>query len=260
MLALTRELFNRAVNPRRCVVHRRRWLLQRCDTARKWTADDDARVTFYSQFVSNGDLIFDVGANVGNRVKAFVRLGARVVAFEPQPECARVLKRVFKGEPNVTICEFPLGVENSVEIMHVGSADTLTTLSGEWIDAVKSSGRFVDYRWDKRVRVVTRSLDEMLRRCGVPRFIKIDVEGFEEKVLSGLSSPVPALSIEFSSEWTEATIACARRIASLGNYRCRISHGETMSFSGDWLTVAGLEQVLERLDHKAYGDIYFRQQ
>src|SRR5205807_6868312 len=41
------------------------------------------------QFVRNGDLAFDVGANVGNRTQILLSLGASVVAFEPQPMCAR---------------------------------------------------------------------------------------------------------------------------------------------------------------------------
>ncbi len=39
----------------------------------------------YRQFVRPGDLVFDVGAHVGDRVASFQRIGARVVAVEPQP-------------------------------------------------------------------------------------------------------------------------------------------------------------------------------
>ena len=39
----------------------------------------------YGNFVRPGDLVFDVGAHVGDRVASFRRLGARVVAVEPQP-------------------------------------------------------------------------------------------------------------------------------------------------------------------------------
>lgn len=62
---------------------------------RAWGPDDAARLEFYSQFIHPGDLVFDVGANVGNRTKIFLRLGARVVAFEPQASCARVLQRAL---------------------------------------------------------------------------------------------------------------------------------------------------------------------
>src|ERR1700691_2125052 len=46
-------------------------------------------VALYAPFISPGDLCFDVGANIGEKTEVFLALGARVVAFEPQPYCAR---------------------------------------------------------------------------------------------------------------------------------------------------------------------------
>jgi protein-L-isoaspartate O-methyltransferase len=46
----------------------------------------------YRQFVKPGDLVFDIGAHVGDRVAAFRRLGARVVAVEPQPALKLTLR------------------------------------------------------------------------------------------------------------------------------------------------------------------------
>jgi len=44
----------------------------------------------YRRFVQPGDLVFDVGAHVGDRIASFRRLGARVVAIEPQRAMAGV--------------------------------------------------------------------------------------------------------------------------------------------------------------------------
>ncbi|HMI13203.1 MAG TPA: FkbM family methyltransferase, partial [Bradyrhizobium sp.] len=46
----------------------------------------------YGGFVRRGDRVFDVGAHVGDRVASFRRLGARIVAVEPQPAMVKVLK------------------------------------------------------------------------------------------------------------------------------------------------------------------------
>ena len=46
----------------------------------------------YGSFIRSGDLVFDVGAHVGDRVASFRRLGARVVAVEPQPTMVRALE------------------------------------------------------------------------------------------------------------------------------------------------------------------------
>jgi hypothetical protein len=52
-----------------------------------------SRLRFYGAFVSAGDLVFDVGAHVGNRTAVFLELGARVVAVEPQAQCVAELQR-----------------------------------------------------------------------------------------------------------------------------------------------------------------------
>jgi hypothetical protein len=57
----------------------------------------------YRQFIHPGDLAFDIGAHVGDRVACFRRLGARVVALEPQPALARSLRLLFAFDRQVTI-------------------------------------------------------------------------------------------------------------------------------------------------------------
>jgi hypothetical protein len=55
-----------------------------------------SQTRFYSQFVSPGDLVFDIGANVGDRTAVFVSLGARVVAVELYEDSASKLSRRFR--------------------------------------------------------------------------------------------------------------------------------------------------------------------
>ena len=55
----------------------------------------------YGSFVRRGDLVFDVGAHVGDRVASFRRLGARVVAVEPQPALVKVLKLFYGRSADV---------------------------------------------------------------------------------------------------------------------------------------------------------------
>ena len=51
----------------------------------------------YGRFVQPGDFVFDIGAHVGDRVASFQRLGARVVAAEPQPAQSKC-SDCFTGE------------------------------------------------------------------------------------------------------------------------------------------------------------------
>ena len=55
----------------------------------------NARLSFYSQFLNPNTLCFDIGANIGNRTEIFLTLGARVIAVEPQKECAKMLRLRF---------------------------------------------------------------------------------------------------------------------------------------------------------------------
>ena len=57
----------------------------------------------YGGFVRRGDLVFDIGAHVGDRVASFRRLGARVVAVEPQPAMVRVLRLLYGRSADVAI-------------------------------------------------------------------------------------------------------------------------------------------------------------
>src|SRR3954470_7388873 len=59
----------------------------------------------YRTFVRRGDLVIDVGAHAGNHVRALSAIGCRVVAVEPQPDFARVLRLLFGRSSNVTILE-----------------------------------------------------------------------------------------------------------------------------------------------------------
>ena len=68
-------------------------------------------VNFYRQFLGPGDVAFDLGAHVGSRVRAWRKLGARVVAVEPQPDCLRVLRLFFGRDRGVTIVPVAVGAK-----------------------------------------------------------------------------------------------------------------------------------------------------
>src|SRR5712675_577659 len=65
----------------------------------------------YTQFVRRSDLVFDIGAHVGDRVAAFRRLDARVVAVEPQPALVKTLRLFYGRDAKVTIEAAAVGRE-----------------------------------------------------------------------------------------------------------------------------------------------------
>jgi FkbM family methyltransferase len=215
---------------------------------------------FYEQFVSPGDLVFDVGANEGNRTATFLALGASVVAVEPQAELTNRMRIRWADEPRLTVLECGLSNSEGEAELFVSDANVLTTMTTDWIEATRASGRFAEYRWDERRIVPTATLTSLIDRYGPPAFCKIDVEGFEETVLAGLDRPLRACSLEFASERLPAIRRCLGLLSQLGPVECNYSLGESMELAlSAWV---GSEELLARIEslqgELPWGDVYVR--
>lgn len=214
---------------------------------------------FYRGFVGPGDLVFDVGAHVGNRIAPLRALGARVVAVEPQPHCVALLERLYGDDPDVNLVDAACGAAESEATLHVSPEHpTLSTLSRSWTEAIDRHYAEHAIAWDREVTVRTTSLDALIDAYGEPGFIKIDVEGFEPEVLAGLTRAVRAISFEFLPASIEPAIESLERIDRLGEYRFAYSLVETMRFAGtEWLTAAQMTAILRAMPtHGRSGDVY----
>lgn len=215
----------------------------------------------YRQFIQPGDLAFDIGAHVGDRVACFRRLGARVVALEPQPALARALRLMFAFDRQVTIDKAAIAREQgSVDLMINVDNPTVSTASKDFIDAAKDAAGWREQRWTRSIDVPGITLDTLIARHGLPSFIKIDVEGFEAEALAGLSRPVAALSFEFTTIQRDVALAAIVRCETLGYARFNAALGESQTFAHRaWVDAAELKQWLHVLPHEANsGDIYAR--
>ena len=182
----------------------------------------------YYSLVKPGDLVFDVGAHLGDRTAAFVALGARVVALEPQPRVVRWLERLVGGHPRVTVRAEAVGSSQSSARLAISRrTPTVSTTSEEWRSRMpEANASFRGVSWEETVQVPMTTLDTLIQRHGVPHFCKIDVEGSEAEVLAGLSRPVTALSVEFVAGALDVAVACVRRLEELGNYEFNAILGE----------------------------------
>ena len=153
----------------------------------------------YRPFVGAGDLAFDVGAHLGDRTHAFRKLGACVVALEPQPAVRRWLMRFVGRSEHVSIRAEALGREvGTARLALSRRTPTVSSLAEDWPNALpERNPSFRGVRWDDSVEVQVTTLDALIEQYGLPRFCKIDVEGYEAEVLAGLSHRIPALSVEF---------------------------------------------------------------
>ena len=240
-------------------VYRRRELAREQRDFWNWSEDDERRMAFYRALFGMGDLVFDIGANMGTRTKVFHRLGARVVAFEPQARCYRFLQAVFRNTDGVRLVNRALGREAGTAEMFISDAHVLSSLSAEWIARVRQSGRFGQYHWDKKQTVSITTLDKAIDEFGVPSFVKIDVEGYELEVLSGLSRPLPCLSFEFATENMEMAIQGLDHLATLAPIEVQLTYGESMHFVlPAWASGDAIKRALGAIPSGQFGDVYVR--
>jgi len=184
-------------------------------------------LAFFRPFITANDLVFDIGAYYGNWTQVFLDLGATVVACEPQIDCLRRLRarqtaRATGGRLTVLDCAVSASRGNGR--FYVREARGTSGLLEDWHPRIRVE-RAVD------VRVVT--LDDLVDTYGVPRYCKIDVEGYEHEVLKGLTTPIPMMSLEY--HWPpvcgiDKTVACLDYVSKFGKIRLNVTSGRQLAF------------------------------
>lgn len=212
-----------------------------------------SEVHFYQNVLAGfrtGCLIYDVGANHGFKTDVFLRLGARVVAVEPDHTNQETLREkflMFRLSPRpVVIVGKALSDKETVTTMWVdqpGSAKN--TLSQKWVDTLKHDDERFGCRHDfgQRQTVETTTLDRLIEVHGAPFFVKIDVEGYEPHVLSGLHSVVPYVSFEVNlPEFRPEGLQCVEMLQGLSG------NGRFNYVAGDYRQGLALPQWLSTLE------------
>jgi FkbM family methyltransferase len=214
---------------------------------------------FYGQFFGQGNLVFDVGANQGEYAEVFADAGARVIAFEPNPAFRSRLRRL--AAIKTIVPEFTaVGDEEGEATLKVCSQPGFSTLDGGTIQATKDSPDYRNVQWLSEVCVRVTTLDAMEKKFGMPAFVKIDVEGFESRVIRGMSFNPRFLSFEFGARRKHIALEC---IANLGlrGYRFRPILGRAVKFmSTDWMTHEQATSWVNAysVNQGEYGDMFAR--
>ncbi len=217
---------------------------------------------FHEQFFGKNDLCFDVGANIGHKVEMFLEIGAKVVAIEPQTACVNQLKQKFANNPNVQI--IPKGLSDKAGKTQIAICETDNRLSS-FQDSYTKDSIFAKQgiTWNEFEEVELTTLDALIAQYGMPKYCKIDVEGYEYNVLSGLSKPIPVVSFEFSGELLEDVKKCGNKLLEIGNYEFNVSYGEAVALaSTKWFSLQEVITLLEKAQanssYHVWGDIFVR--
>lgn len=224
-----------------------------------WKPFNRRRLTkFYDAFIQKGDLCFDIGAHIGNRTDAWLNLGAKIIALEPQPSCISYLEQRFGHSSKVIVLNKAVGAEAGTLPLKISNQHpTVTTLANHtWQDKVKAINQRIV--WDEEINVAIVTLDQLIEEYGLPRFCKIDVEGFEAEVLAGLSKQIPIISFEFFSFTPIITEQCLEQLENIGNYQYNWSFGESQHLEmSKWGSKEMLNKSIQGYSKEQFsGDIY----
>ena len=172
------------------------WIEPRCR--------EDALI-FFREYLKPGDLVVDVGANIGDTVLTSARCvgpAGRVIGIEPHPRTFRFLR------DNVA-----LNHVTNVELLNVaaGARSSVATLSDDRRDDMNRIG-------DGGVEVRLSTLDELVGGHQRIALLKVDVEGYEKFVFEGASAVLDRTSgvhFEVSSTHLKRFGYAARELLTL---------------------------------------------
>ncbi len=210
-------------------------------------------ISFYRSFLPPASLIFDIGANDGHKTIAFAALATKVIACEPDPHNLGILKNRFRNKKNIIIEPFAVTDHSGTINFYIhepGSALNTVNPAFKKILETANNGRWespIEFS-DKVIAVNTTTLDMLIAKHGLPGFIKIDVEGNEKNVLSGLTHPVNYVSFEvLLPEFLADAIACMDMLMQL-NKNTRFNYAiEEELVLPDFIAYENFKQLLYTL-------------
>jgi len=224
-------------------------------------------VQFYESVLGGfekGFIIFDIGANDGAKADVFLRLGAQVVAVEPDDTCCRNLEArfaKFRLHPRpVTIVAGAVSSSiGAAEILIDGPGSAVNTMNTKWAELLRQNRDNFEWQhcgleFKETKSVKTTTIDALIAQHGVPFFVKIDVEGHELSTLRGLHQPVPYLSFEANlPEFRSEGLQCVQVLSELAkagrfNYASEVDQGLKLR---NWVPAEKFSVVLEQCNERS---------
>jgi FkbM family methyltransferase len=210
---------------------------------------------FYAQFITPGDLCFDIGANSGNKSRLFLALGAKVIAFEPQTSCHKSLEKLKKEYSLFDFYPLAVGAENEEKELFLANHSEVATLSQAFVNYFSGE----EIQWNAKETVTVKKLDSLIDTFGLPNYCKIDVEGYEFDIISHLKSKIPIVEFEFTGGFIAETI---KIISLLEHENTRFNYilNEHLKLQlNDWCTAEEMKNIIQRLPiERLHGNIFVK--
>ncbi len=216
---------------------------------------------YFDLLGSSSKLIFDIGANVGERSAVFLTISKKVIAVEANENLSKVLRSRFSKSNVIVINK---GCSNSDEPLKLMIPENhlVSTFSSDFISYKKDTNS--SFNWDKIQMIECTTLDQLIQEYGIPDFCKIDVEGYERFVIEGLNRKIGLISFEMNyPKFLDDTKFSISKLGSLGYKEFNFSFGESLEFvSPAWMNknemIKFFDQPPVSTMDSFYGDIYAR--
>lgn len=173
-------------------------------------------------------MFFDIGANVGRWSLENIGLCDKIVALEPDPNTFKLLQENTKSSNkpitclNYAVCNSP---NDEIEFYRC-EFNTISTLNVEWLSDEKSRFYGREGKNYEKITCKTISIDRLIALFGVPKMIKVDVEGGEFQCISSLTQKVDLLCFEWASELKDIAFLCLGYLYSLGFTQFHIEYDD----------------------------------
>jgi FkbM family methyltransferase len=198
-------------------------------------------LNFFKEIVPENSLCFDIGANIGDKTCIFLRQKCKIICVEPVKKNIEILQRRYKHSTNAVIIQGAVSDHIGREEVYITEdVLALSTFSKKWLNILNDKNM---NRWGTTVKssfsdiVETTTLDSLIKGFGSPYYIKIDVEGYEVKVIRGLTQKIPLLSFEANlPEFLEETQSCISHLSSIDiNAKFNYTSDRFCFENKDWL-------------------------
>lgn len=214
---------------------------------------------FFAELLRPGDLVFDAGANVGEWTNAFRSIGCRVIAIEPQAACANEIRSRYRDDANVVVVEAALAeAPGARELILSTTGSEHASLSREFVETIIGGGAPSITLVAGTTTVDSLTLPQLFDRFGVPRYLKLDIEGMEAAVLASTTVLPEMLSFEFHREWIGDVRSILARFRD-ENYLFNVTIGEWLGFRWkEWQAADETLLALEAMPRDAWGNVFVR--
>jgi|TARA_R110002126_G_scaffold68293_1_gene172882 FkbM family methyltransferase len=166
------------------------------------------------------DLVFDIGFNLGDFTKEVYKKfpNCKVIGVDANPEFNNVqlegdfvfINRLVSNKDDDFV---PFYIDPTQSGVSTASEDFMSNSRFAKGSKNLSPG---SVGWTKKLEIPSITLDKLTNTFGTPDFVKVDVEGYEYEVLSGLTKKVGTICFEWHEEMIEVLYKCMDHLETIG--------------------------------------------